>query len=348
MRTVEKLKDMDWKNSKLLWFSVALGLLGFLIYIADIDQFIEAISQADPGFFAVAFIFGMSTLFFWSWVWYRFFGKMDIDAGIYETVKMFLAGHFLNAITPLGQFGGEPFLAYIISSNTDTDYETALTSVVSSDMINYTPFFTFISGGIIYLALFRSVEGFLLEIAYMTIVLAIVAGTGAYLLWYDSNRIESGILKILNFIGSRIEHGDRFIESAKESLRKMKRSFKIAGSDPKFLLKTSLISHLAIVGQILSLYFILLSLGFDPDFTPIYFVVALSGIATFSPTPGGSGTFEAAFSGLMMLFFQINLATALTSAILFRLTTYWPGMGIGYLALLNLRRSGKVDKEDLK
>ena len=342
---------MEWKKlktNKYLWFSISLILLIILVYMADLGQFIEAVREADPGFFLLAFIAGMSTLLFWSWVWHRFFAKIGIESGIYGTVKMFLAGHFLNGITPLGQFGGEPFLAYIISSNTDTEYETALTSVVSSDMVNYTPFFTFISGGLIYMALFSSVEGFLLQVAYMTIVLAAVAGLSAYILWFDNEKIEGGILKLLNYLETRFDRGESVIDSIKESLKKMKVSFREVGSDPRFLLETAFISHLAMAGQILSLYFILLSLGFNPDFTPVYFVVALSGIATFSPTPGGSGTFEAAFSGLMMVFFSMDLATALTSAILFRLTTYWPGMAVGYIMLLSLRKAGKVEKGDLK
>jgi uncharacterized protein (TIRG00374 family) len=88
----------------------------------------------------------------------------------------------------------------------------------------------------------------------------------------------------------------------------------------------------------MSLRFVLLSLGIRPDFTPIYFTVTLSSLASFSPTPGGSGTFEAAFSGLMVFFFEVNIATAVTAAVLFRLTTYWPGLVIGYISLVGLER----------
>lgn len=325
------------RRKKIAWFLFSLGLLLLLVYIADIEKFVESLSQVDPLVFATAVFFGMSSLLIWTWVWKRIFSQVGIESTFLQTARMFVAGHFLNGITPLGQFGGEPLFAYIISSNTNTNYEKSFTVVLSSDILNATPFFTFILGGLAYMAIFRSVEGFLLNVAYMAVVLLCVGGLLAYLIWFDSDKIEKILFSILDALSRRFEKISKVEESIRESLQLAKDSLNEIGSDPVFLLKTAFVSHLSVVSQILSLYFILLSLGIEPLFLPIYFTVNLAAIALFSPTPGGSGTYEASFAGLMLVFFSVDTATAVTAAILFRLTTYWPGLLVGYLSLLSLK-----------
>ena len=45
----------------------------------------------------------------------------------------------------------------------------------------------------------------------------------------------------------------------------------------------------------------------------------------------------------MTLFYSVDLATALTAAVLFRLTTYWPGLLVGFLTLVTLDRQGDTE-----
>ena len=131
----------------------------------------------------------------------------------------------------------------------------------------------------------------------------------------------------------------------KEKITAVKEAFLEAGKNPRLLLEATVITHLTFITQIASLYVILLSLGLEPLIPAIYFTVMLAGVATFSPTPGGSGTFEAAFAGILMLFYPVNLATALTAAILFRLMTYWPALLIGYLAFVKLSTPDRKEVE---
>jgi len=174
-------------------------------------------------------------------------------------------------------------------------------------------------------------------------IILTLGGIGAYLLWSDTRTFGSTVIGLVDWIERRIEHrigrGEALFESIRESILKVENIFQEAGNDRTFLLETVSISHLAIVAQIGSLYFVFLSMGIEPRFVPIYFIVTLSTIATLSPTPGGSGTYEAAFSFLMTIFYSVELATALTAAVLFRLTTYWPGIVVGYIAMLTLNSS---------
>ncbi|WP_299269407.1 lysylphosphatidylglycerol synthase transmembrane domain-containing protein [Halorientalis sp.] len=320
-----------------LWFGVTGLLFAILLYLADLNEFLSSIGRADPMLFAVAVLVGFSSLLVWALVWYRYFRRMGIDAPLSRTVRMFLSGHFLNSITPLGQFGGEPIMAYIVSDNTGTDYETSLACVISADILNATPFFTFTLGGLLYLAAFGSIDGLLLDIAILSVLIVVVGGLVAYLLWSENKALGAVLTTVLNLIGSRFDRAESVVESLKERVDRIEDAFQEAGSDPRFLATTAGFSHLAIVAQIVSLYFVFLSLGIEPDFVPLYLIVNLSVVATLSPTPGGSGTYEVAFSALVTLFFPVELATAVTAAVLFRLTTYWPGLLVGYVSMLTLQ-----------
>ncbi|WP_424019288.1 lysylphosphatidylglycerol synthase transmembrane domain-containing protein [Halorientalis pallida] len=320
-----------------LWFGVTGLLFAILFYLADVDELLSSISRADPQLFAVAVCVGFSSLLVWALVWYRYFQRMGIDTSISRTVRMFLTGHFLNSITPLGQFGGEPIMAYIVSDNTDTDYERSLACVISADILNATPFFTFTLGGLLYLAVMGSIEGLLVDITILSVGIVVVGGLLAYLLWSDNDALGTAITRLLTAVESRFGRAESLIRSLKERVDRIEDAFQEAGSDPQFLVTTAGVSHLAILAQIVSLYFVLLSIGIEPDFVPLYLIVNLSVIATLSPTPGGSGTYEVAFSALMTLFFPVGLATAVTAAVLFRLTTYWPGLLVGYVSMLTLQ-----------
>ena len=330
-------------RKSLLWYGVAIVLFGGLLYLADVGQVLDSIRRADPRFFAAAVGVGVSSLLVWAWVWHRFFGQLSIETTWGRTIQLFLSGHFLNSVTPLGQFGGEPVMAYLISETTGDDYGRTLACVVSSDIVNAVPFFTFPLGGIVYLSLIGPVDGFLVEIGLVVLGVLALGGSVTYLLWFDNGRLHHGANAALDRLEARFSRGESIFESVRGSLREVAAAFEIAGDDPRFLLVTGSISHLAIIAQIVSLYLVFLAMGIEPRFVPLYFIVTLSTIATLSPTPGGSGTYEAAFAGLLTLFYSVPLSTAVTAAVLFRLTTYWPGVLIGFGSLLTLE-SAAVDE----
>ena len=331
----DSLVDIGWREW--IWFIVSGALLAGLVYLADIGEFVASLRRADTSLFLVALVVGFSSLLVWAWVWHRFFETVGIEATVSQTVRMFLTGNFLNSITPLGQFGGEPIMAYIVSETTDVEYEKTLACVVSADVVNATPFFTFTLGGILYLGVFGSLRGPLVEIAALSVVLLGLLSLVAYLLWSDDRNLGAILVRLIDALEARLGRAESLFESVRESVEGIEKAFQKAGNDRRFLITTAAISHLAILAQIVSLYFVFRSLGLPTEFVPLYLIVNLSVIATLSPTPGGAGTYEAAFAGLTTLFYSVDLATAVTAAVLFRLTTYWPGIPVGAVALLTLR-----------
>ncbi|MFB6242441.1 MAG: YbhN family protein [Candidatus Nanosalina sp.] len=327
---------MDSRLHKLLWFGVSTAMIAGMIYFADVGKFFQALRTAKLVYLAPAFVAGMSGFLVWTYVWYSFFRRMQLHIKYTKVLRMFLAGHFLNSITPLGQFGGEPFMAYIISRNTEASYEKAFSTVFSADIVNAVPAFTFILGGAAYLLFLGSVNQIVLQTVYLALLATVVGGTLVYLLWFRAGKIESGLLRMLQKISDTVGRGQSVVERAEESLDRVQESFAMVGEQPGHLMKVAAVAHSSFIVQIISLYFILLSVGVTSDFTPLYFVVTLAALANFAPTPGGSGAFEGAMAGLLTFFIQIDFASALVVAILFRMTTYWPGLLLGYISFNTL------------
>lgn len=333
----EKMNASDLKESRWIWYGITTLIFAALIYSADVQKFINALVSVDPLLFGVAMAFGMSFFLSFGLIWHFFFREVGLEIGFLKTMRLVMGGIFMNSMTPFGPMGGEPFMAYVVSKNTEASYEESISCIVSADIINTIPFVTFSSLGIIYFLVQGSMNNLMLRLAVITISFIAFAGLLAYLLWFEEEILEKYLFGLLNRL-EKMLGGQKYVEKAKEKISEIKDAFQTVGEDPLFLAKVAASSHLIMLGQFLSLYFILLSLGIDPIIPGIIFTVAFAGFATISPTPGGSGTFEAAFSGLLMLFYTIPMDTALAVAVLHRLTTFWPGILLGYIGLIGLQR----------
>lgn len=337
----EKLERL--KESKVLWYGASTLILLGLIYFADFGEFLQALAQVDLFYMSLAALTGLSVYLVWGFVWFRFFKKMGIENSLWKSYKMFMAGNFMNSVTPLGQLGGEPFMAYVVSKNTGSSYERALSAVVSSDLLNSIPIVTYMTIGTLYLVLFGGSllggTGIVRTAIYAVLFLSVTAVLLGYFLWSGHGGVESWITGLIKKIEERLPHLQNSIRMVREKLGELRKTFREAGDDPFYLAETAAISHLALPTQFISLYFILLGLGIEPTILGIIFTIIMSGVAVFFPTPGGSGTFEAAFTLLIRVFYPgTGLDVAVAAAVLFRLSTFWAGIPIGYLALVNLRK----------
>ncbi|MFB6217459.1 MAG: YbhN family protein [Candidatus Aenigmatarchaeota archaeon] len=338
-----RMPEGDGRKSllkELLWFGVSAAIIAGMVYFAGIEDFLVAITKANLWYIAPALVLGVSTGLVWSFSWYRVFQKVDIPATFRESVNLQFAGSFLNSITPLGQAGGEPFMAYIISSNTDSSYEKAFSAVLSADIINVIPAFTFVLGGTVYMLFFHSISNILIEILYLAFLAIGVGGVLVYLLWFKAGRIEGFILGVLGWISAKVGRGEKYVRKAEKRLLKFEDAMREVGNDPKYLAKTVMMIHTGFVLEVLTLYFVLVSLGINPLLSSLYFVLPLADIANTSPTPGGSGTYEAAMGWLLSILTPANFAVGLSAAIIYRLMTYWPMLFIGYFAFHGTRNGG--------
>lgn len=236
-------------------------------------------------------------------------------------------------------------MAYIINRNTDASYEEAFSGVLSADLINSIPGFTFLFGGGLYLLFFGAITDRVLQLVALGAFSSIVLGIMLYLLWFRSGTIESQILGILKGLANFLGRGDKIVEAAEERLNEVEDAFRTIGEDPRSLLKISLFPHIGFIVNTTVLYTLMLAFRIqDPAFTSIFLVLIMSELANYSPTPGGSGTFEGAMAGLITLFMSVDFATALAVAIVYRTTNFWPSILLGYISLNSLERTGGMKR----
>lgn len=333
----------DSRKTQLLWFLLATAILAALIYLSDYREFISVLASSEGKYVAIAVAWGCFTLLVWSVVWHRFLLLLDIPVEFQESVRLLLAGTFLNSITPLGRFGGEPFIAHLIARRTDTTFQQALSSVSSSDISNALPFVTYGTLAILYVAIFGTLGNVVADIAVLVVVLVFLSALAVYLLWFG--RVQYVVTFIDRLITFERGFGrwQPYINSGKERGRELLLQMRKVGDHPRNVLTTICISHFAVLGHIGAVYFVLLSVGVEPVPRAIIFVVTLSAFLTFAPTPGGTGAFEAGFAGLVVAFFPVTAATATSIAILYRIGTYLPGVVLGYVSLLTL---GRIDTDE--
>ena len=328
---------MNERTNRILWFLLSTGILAGLVYLSDYREFVDVLFGSDPGYVALAIACGCFTLFMWGVVWHRFFRLLDIPIRFRDSLSLLLAGTFLNSVTPLGRFGGEPFVAHLITRKTDATFPQALSSVSSADLSNAFPFVTFGTVAVLYLAVFGTIQSVVADIVPGVAVLVVLSVATVYLLWFGGMQDLSG------YVGSRlglnVDFGrfQPYVDSGKKKVGQTLSRMRSVGDNPREVAPTLLFSHIAVLGHIGAVYFVLLSVGVEPMLHTILLVVALSAFLTFSPTPGSVGTFEAGFAGLIVVFFPVSGATATTVSVLYRVGTYLPGVVFGYVSLAGIR-----------
>jgi len=335
------------ERSQIGWFTVATLIIAGMIYFTDISKFFSHIRTANKFYLALAILVGIMAIPIWTNSWHQLINHMGEKLTFWQSLKFFGTGLFMNSVTPLGQFGGEPFMAYIINDNTKLNYEKSLSAVISADIINAIPIFTFITGGSGVLLFFNSFNQIFTEIIYISMLIIIVGSVLAYLLWFKSGYIEKRILSVTEQVSNRLGRGEGVVESLEDRLESLEESFETVGENPRSLMKMTAIAHLSFVFQVASLYLVMLSVGVETDITPLYFVLPMASLANFSPTPGGSGAYEAAMATILATpLFGVSGSLAVTIGILYRFTTFWPGLLIGYLSISTLPNMGKDEIEE--
>jgi len=320
----------------IFWFVVATLIFAVLVRIAELKKIIEAFKEAELIYLVFSCMTGFSILIVWSLNWFNFFKVSKIDCSFPRTFQLFSAGQFLNSVTPLGQFGGQPFMAYLISKHSDTSYEKALAAVMSADVIAIIPLSTFVILGYTYIAITGTVSGELTRMSIIASSLLLFGIVMSYLGWYRPGSLEKGLVKITEKITDILGRGSGFVVKLENRLENVESTFRKVGENPKAVIRSLIIAHTSFLLKMTVFYGVMLSLGLQMNPFQVMLLIPLASVANFSPTPGGAGTFEAAMAGLIILFIQINLATALTAAILYRVSTYWVNITVGYIAMSSL------------
>jgi len=319
-------------------FRILLGFLfaGIFILIlagwAGLQRVTRVVIQSNPKMVATGFLSSTVCLFCWAKAWHVVLRGANVDIRYRNIVITYLAATFANYITPLGQAGGEPFIAYVLSRDTESSYEDSLASVVTADLLNLIPFFFFLFGAGSVLLIQATLPDPLVSVVRYILVYTLLSPIFFAALWRYRSKVGKIVLQAITPLARRT----RFItiDGVKRRMQDLNEAAKRVTSDPRILVHAGAFSIIGWVFFALPLYFAGLAVDLPLSLIVVFFVVPLSTLAGLTPSPGGLGGVEAAVAGLLAVLLSLSAADAVGVALLYRLLSYWFPLFLGGIAAI--------------
>jgi uncharacterized protein (TIRG00374 family) len=326
-REVLEFVDRETAAKTLLGFAIA-GILLYLfaagIGLRDVTQ---ALARADPRWLAAGCLSTVLCLALWGKAWQVVLGVAGIDVPYHRLIVTYFAATFANYVTPLGQAGGEPFIAYVLSRDTEASYEDSLASVVTADLLNLLPFFSFSAIGMSVLLLQAQLPTVAKGLAQGLLVMAVGVPALVAAGWRYRERVRGGVLRLvepLSRVTSRIS-----VDGAARRIDDLFEAFDRIAQDRVALVKAVVFAYLGWVFFALPLYFAGQTLGVPVDLLLVLFIVPASTLAGLTPSPGGLGGVEFALVALLVALTPVGTVAALAVALVYRVMSYWFALVVG-------------------
>jgi len=313
-------------------FAVA-GLLVYLLgWVVGWEATLDRLASADLRWLAVACLSTAVGLALWGKAWQVVLRELGIDVPYRKLVTTYFAATFANYVTPLGQAGGEPFIAYVLARDTSADYEESLASVVTADLLNLMPFFNFAAVGLGYLLVRSRLVGAAADVAVGLGAMAVGVPLAVVVGWRHRDAVERALLGLAAPVAARTDRLD--LDGLRERIDRFYEAVGQIAGNRRRLAYALVFSYAGWVCFALPLYFAGLTLSVDIGLLLVLFVVPASTVAGMVPTPGGLAAVEGALVALLVGLTAIGAADALAVATIYRLASYWFALLVGGAATL--------------
>ncbi len=318
-------------NKTLLYFFVGLGLIAVMTSFVGIDRIVAILHDTTPYFVGLGFIAASAHIMLFAFNWYIVLDEIGYRVGIWKLIQVFYAGTFANNVTPLGQMGGEPIMAYILSNNSEISYERSLAGIFSADAINALPFFTYSFIGITYFTLFYPTDLIVRMLAATVLVIAAAMIALLGLFWFRAGTALDIIMTIgsrLRSVAARVGWEDmgplEYMEEdeLRERLVEFRETIGSVFSRRSLLVESLIVTHAAGLLNIMALYAFLLAVGWKVEFFLLMLIVPMTVIAFYMPLPGGLGGVEVVLVTLLVVIAGVQPHVASAAVILQRGTVY--------------------------
>jgi uncharacterized protein (TIRG00374 family) len=313
-------------------FTIAAVLVYLLGVVVGWEQTLDRLARAEFRWVAVACLSTFLGLAAWGKAWQIVLGVGGIDVPFRKLVVTYFAATFANYITPLGQAGGEPFIAYVLSRDTEADYEQSLASVVTADLLNLLPFFNFAAIGVAFLLFQSQLSAAAENLAVALGALAVGVPAVVWAGWQRRQGVEDVVVRIvspLSKVTNRVS-----VSGVRDRIERFYTSIERIAGDPRQLAFALVFSYVGWIFFALPLYFSGLAIEAQLGLLMVLFIVPASTIAGIVPTPGGLAAVEGALVGLLIGLTVLDRADAFAVATLYRVASYWFALLVGGIAAL--------------
>lgn len=314
-------------------FAVAIVLVYLLGVVVGWDPTIERLRTAESRWVIAGCVSALACLVVWGKTWHVVLETIGIDVPYRRLVVTFLSATFANYVTPMGQAGGEPFIAYILARDTGASYEESLASVVTSDLIRMLPFFTVGGVGLGYLLLTtarlpRAVRPFALVLMALAVGLPLLAAFS----WRFRDRLREAVIVAVSPIADRT---DRISTgSVRDRIDRLYGSIEVVAGSPRALLVAVAYAYVGWILFALPLYFSAVALDLRVSVLLVCFLVPVTVVAGSTPLPGGLAAIEGTLVALLTALTALSTTDALAVTTVYRLVSYWLVVAVGGLATL--------------
>lgn len=322
------------------WLKIGLGLgiafavLGFIAWSIGFERIARELSGADLRWLAAGCLSTAVGLVAWAKAWQVVLRVVGVPVPFRKLVVTYYAATFANYVTPMGQAGGEPFIAYVLSRDTEASYEDSLASVVTADLLNLLPFFTFAAIGTVVLAVGTTLSTQLRGVAVLLVGFAVGVPAAAAVGWRFRETLRGTVLRLVAPVARRTSLVSR--EGIRERLDDLITAFERIAADPRALATALVFSYVGWFFFAMPLYFAVLAVGESVSLLLVFFIVPASTLAGLTPSPGGAGGVEGALIGLLSALAGFSYATAFSIAILYRVASWVFAIAVGGLGALSV------------
>ncbi|WP_435348058.1 lysylphosphatidylglycerol synthase transmembrane domain-containing protein [Haloarchaeobius sp. HRN-SO-5] len=317
-----------------LGFAIALVLVYLLGTVVGWEGTLDRLARANPWWVAAGCVSTLLCLMAWGRAWQIVLGVGGIEVPYRRLVVTYFAATFANYVTPLGQAGGEPFIAYVLSRDTEADYEQSLASVVTADLLNLLPFFNFAAVGTAYLVLQTSL-GDTETVGNLVVALGALAVSIPIVVWVAWRRRQAVEELVVWFVRPVARVTDWVtVAGTRHRIERFYASIERIAGDPWALARALGYSYVGWLFFTLPMYAAIRATGAEMRTLLIFFIVPASTIAGMVPTPGGLGAVEGALTVLLVRVGQLPADTAFAVASLYRVESFVFALGVGGIAAL--------------
>jgi len=323
---------MERFKKKNLWIVLLIGalILIFFAFEVGVDEFISSISKVNKPLFLIVILFNFMNILAFTITW-RYLIPAKI--GIYKLFTFFMAGTFINNITPTFGTGGEPVKAMLLGKETGTNKAECFAGVVSQRMLNMFPFLVIGSLGVGLLFSRPEVKLETWQIIGLSFSILLAFSLFGMIIYFYvkkdklSSFVHSMIRFLAPFIGLVKKGFDHmaYVDAVERSINSFHGGLKNISHNRNGVLKATLLSFLGWAFDILAIYAVFLSMG-EPDIHISILIItySLSMMSGWLPLflPGGLGIVDVTMAGLFM-FGGVSAETAMVAAWLYRLVNYW-------------------------
>jgi uncharacterized protein (TIRG00374 family) len=311
---------------------IIIGAVVFTIFTNEIGfgKFLHLISTVRKQFLLLAVFFNLLNIITFTVSW-RLLAPADIS--LYKLFKFFMAGTFINNITPSFGTAGEPIKAMFLGKETKTSKAECFAGIVSVRMLNMFPFFTI---GMLGIWLLFSNPGIKLgfwAIVGMVFSIGLVFSIFCLIIYFYTRKdklssfVHSSIRFFAPFIGLVKKGFDHraYVTAVDESIDSFHGGLRNIRQDKYGLAKATFFSYLGWIFDILAIYMIFLSLNETHIHISILVITyTVSMISSWLPLflPGGLLIVDGTMA-ILFFYGGVPWEIAVLATLLYRLASYW-------------------------